>query len=417
MSTIIDHGRGRSIRPGRPVDLDRAGCMIFPQSIQNTPTFVEFEKCAPAAPPPEDGGAAAAGVTGGGGGRWWRQWLFGLVHWDATRLAVRGDAALLAGGGGTGRGERCAGVCGTERRSQAARGAVRGWWRHGAGCRVGVVHTRQPARRGGASPGAVCVQHARAAAARNARPLQQHGRSSAAMCAFSYYVAFAHPSTEPSLGRADSDHWSHGYAPRVCLRCAHLMLRLHPGTYPRWSPCADHGCSVDQTEATTAMRHAHWRADERTRSVLPNGALVWASDDGIAQFELPHHKRFFRITLPVAVPQELQTRIPGSSNLIPALRSDWISSTGFYMKTVVQTHLCNECPTRWRELLLAACAMPSRGEWTVELPSVVETVSQMFALALEVSLQTNRVFYGFRSSALCRVPIRCQSIPQRCRDF
>jgi hypothetical protein len=127
------------------------------------------------------------------------------------------------------------------------------------------------------------------------------------------------------------------------------------------------------------MRHAHWRADERTRSVLPNGALVWASDDGIAQFELPHHKRFFRVTIPVALPQEPQTRKPGSSSLIPAVRSDWISSTGFYMRTLVQTHLCNECPERWRDLLLAACALPSRGEWTVQLPSAVETVSRAFA--------------------------------------
>ena len=36
------------------------------------------------------------------------------------------------------------------------------------------------------------------------------------------YVAFAHPSTEPALGRADSDHWSPGYALRMYLRCAHV---------------------------------------------------------------------------------------------------------------------------------------------------------------------------------------------------
>ena len=113
--------------------------------------------------------------------------------------------------------------------------------------------------------------------------------------------------------------------------------------------------------------------------MLPNGALLWASDDGIAQFELPHHKRFFRVTIPVELPQESPNAKRGSGNLIPTMRSDWMSSTGFYMKTLVQTHLCNECPERWRDLLLAACALPSRGEWTVQLPSAVETVSRAFA--------------------------------------
>ena len=140
------------------------------------------------------------------------------------------------------------------------------------------------------------------------------------------------------------------------------------------------GCTrihVMQTQATTEMRHAHWRADERTRRLLPNGALTWASDDGVAQFELPHHRRFFRVTMPVALPEEPESvGRRGCSNLAPAVRSGWLSGHGFYMKTLVQTHLCNECPARWRELLVAACTLPSHGEWTVQLPTAAATVSQ-----------------------------------------
>ena len=63
-----------------------------------------------------------------------------------------------------------------------------------------------------------------------------------------------------------------------------------------------HSRAVFQAKATTELRFAHWRATDRTRRRLPNGGLRWASEDGIAQFELPHHRRFFRVTLPVAVP-------------------------------------------------------------------------------------------------------------------
>ena len=161
-----------------------------------------------------------------------------------------------------------------------------------------------------------------------------------------------------------------------------LLSALQPHAHMALRALTPPGLDAYQTGATTAMRLAHWRADDRTRRVLPNGALVWTSDDGVALFELPQHKRFFRVTIPVALPQEPRTAKRGSGNLIPAVRSDWISSTGFYMKTLVQTHLCNECPERWRELLLAACALPLRGEWTVQLPSAMESVSQLFANAV-----------------------------------
>ena len=130
--------------------------------------------------------------------------------------------------------------------------------------------------------------------------------------------------------------------------------------------------SVFETQATTELRHAHWSTDERTRRLLPNGALLWASEDGVAQFELPHHRRFFRVTIPVALPEEPE-RVGGRdrSALAPAVRGGWLSPNGFYMKTVAQTHLSDECPERWRELLLAACALPPRGGWTVELPTAV----------------------------------------------
>ena len=130
-----------------------------------------------------------------------------------------------------------------------------------------------------------------------------------------------------------------------------------------------HSRAVFQAKATTELRFAHWRATDRTRRRLPNGGLRWASEDGIAQFELPHHRRFFRVTLPVAVPHAADKSRRGAS------RGAWLSDSRCYMKTVVQTHLTSRCPARWRELLAAACRLPPAGAWSVELPLPAETAS------------------------------------------
>lgn len=138
--------------------------------------------------------------------------------------------------------------------------------------------------------------------------------------------------------------------------------------------------SVFQTAEATVLRYARWVLDARTQQRTDDGTLIWTSEDGIAQLELPSHRRFFRVTLPVGIPTD--------TGLAPCL---WLRPDTTYMKRVTQVFSATGCPARWRKLWEAARCdkLPEQkaggGVWTVELPQAAVLGARHPSTSLEVA--------------------------------